>query len=685
MQLVILALCIIEINSYDYWGNAYQAFNSTVITDNEGWLMQGNNGAEFTSTCGTTSLFGGYNILGAGASVSKIISLPAHFKIRVSLEFWKIDSWDNEKLYIILDDSVTTAYWYWDTGVVICGNPTQWTEWREVKTIFSIEFEHNQPTLAVIITTKLDEAPLTESWGFRNFQVDVLYCAPGCVICSGDAPDQCWYYAEIEKNWFETDNFNTDGWSLNTLQALAYSNCVKIQVMGEIGQFTGTKELQKQYTSLDPHFKVILQVQVWKFDVWNANSFQIVIDGQVLATELFNNDEVTQLCGDSSGGEKLKNIEITFSHTSDSMLIKMKSDLILTTGSWGVRAFRLFLGKCYEKCLTCSGPNYDNCLSCKTGYFLHNFQCDDVKWMLGLQQYFQLQDFQIQAGWTISNVFNNQNPFQICNGQNLVGGTQLFAKDASITLNFDLPRHTKIRIKLEFWKFDTWDREWFRVFADGTQVYEIQFGLNGVLISCGTYSTSSYVKNLDFNFPHSQQSIILKMTSNLDEQPDNESWGIRNFELFYGVPKDCSYSTIDLITLPSFIGTSFVQSTYYSSDQTLQNKIEITELGISLQPSFDQTFSVDSAIKKLTILITWNCFLNDKVFSISILQSSFPDYLSSTAICKQKQSNVLRSTLILQRTIVQVSTIKLIATSTSFQIYQIVDGQKTTQYEMIIN
>ncbi|CAK59325.1 unnamed protein product (macronuclear) [Paramecium tetraurelia] len=685
MQLAILALCIIEITTYDYWGNAYTAFDSTDIADNDGWLMHGNNGNVFNSTCGTKSLFGGFNILGAGASVSKIISLPAHFKVRVSLEFWKIDSWDEEILYIILDNNVTTDHWYWSTGDMICGNVPYWSEWKEVQKNFSIEFKHNQPTLAVIITTTLDEVPLTESWGFRNFKVDVLYCAPGCIICNEDGPDQCWYYAQIEKNWFGTEDFNTDGWTLNTYNSPTYSTCVNINVIGGIGQFTQATELQKQYTSLDPHFKLMLQVQVWKFDVWTANSFTIEIDGQNAATAIFNKDEVTQLCGNSGGGERLLNIEIIQTHTADSMLIKMKSDLSSTAGSWGLRAFSLLLGKCYEKCLTCSGPNYDNCQSCKTGYFLLDSQCDDVKWILGLQQYFLPQDFQIQTGWTISNVYYNRNPFQLCNGQNLVGGTQLLAKDASITLSFELPRHTKIRIKLQLWKFDSWDNEWFRVFADGTQVYQLQIGLNGALILCGTYSTSSYVKNLDFNFLHNQQSIILMMTSTLDEPADNEAWGIRNFQLFYGVPKDCSNSVVDSVTLPSFIGTKCFQTIYYSTDHTLQNKIEITELGLSLQSIFDQNLSVDSAIKQLTILIEWNCFSSDQTFSISILQSSFPDYKKATVYCKQKRSNLLKSTVILQRTIIQTSTIRLVATSTKLQIQQTVDGQTTTQYEMIIN
>lgn len=48
------------------------------------------------------------------------------------------------------------------------------------------------------------------------------------------------------------------------------------------------------------------------------------------------------------------------------------------------------------------------------------------------------------------------------------------------------------------------------------------------------------------------------MTTSLDELPDNESWAIRDFELFYGVPKYCSDSIIDNNNLPTFIGTKYM-------------------------------------------------------------------------------------------------------------------------------
>ena len=55
----------------------------------------------------------------------------------------------------------------------------------------------------------------------------------------------------------------------------------------------------------------------------------------------------------------------------------MKSNVVAINGSWGLRSFRLYLSKCYETSLGCSGPKINNCSICKDGYILHNFECVD--------------------------------------------------------------------------------------------------------------------------------------------------------------------------------------------------------------------------------------------------------------------------------------------------------------------
>ncbi|CAK60849.1 unnamed protein product (macronuclear) [Paramecium tetraurelia] len=679
IKLVVLILCVI---ASDNWNQQHQYFNTTTLTDSEGWWVQGNKGQNI-STCGNVQLFGGFNAFGTGAAVSNLIPLDPHFKIRVTFQFWKIDSWDNEIVYYILGDNVQQRSWFWSSGNSICGNTDYQSEWKEVIVEEKFEFLHQEPTLAVIIKTTLDESPNNESWGFRNFIVEVVLCSPGCLSCSNDTPDECLYYVPIEVNWF--DSFNFDGWLLDNQQFVGISQCANMTVIGGVGLISGNKQLAKKYTSLIPHYKLKLQVQFWKFDFWNNNKFTLEIDGQKCQEAVFNQFEVIPLCGDSNGAEKLLDIRQELTHTSDSLQICMYSDLIAANAFWGLRGFRLFLAKCDATCLTCSGPNKNDCQSCQPGYRHENNECLDVKWILGLSQYFQPQDFQIQPGWTISNIYYNQSPFQICANTNLVGGYSLLSKDSEIALTMDLPKHIKVRVKVQFWKFDTWDNEWLQVYANGNRVYQEQFGLTGVQVICGSTISNAYAKYLDFEFIHKNPSINLVMTTTLNENAVNESWGIRNFQLFYGIIQECSYSIIEAFSLPSFIGTKNIQTSFYSFDQSLQNKLIITELGISLYPEFDETITVDSSIKKLTISIIWKCFQTDLNLSITILQSSYPDYQTRTVICKTKQSNVLNSQVVLERTIKQESQLRLVATSTSIKVNQIIQTQTIKQYEIAIN
>ncbi|CAD8094627.1 unnamed protein product [Paramecium sonneborni] len=189
----------------------------------------------------------------------------------------------------------------------------------------------------------------------------------------------------------------------------------------------------------------------------------------------------------------------------------------------------------------------------------------------------------------------------------------------------------------------------------------MQYGKTGESRTCGSTILNIYMTNLDFEFLHSQSSINLMMTSTLTETPDNKSWGIRNFQLFYGVAKDCSNSIIDFITVPSFIATSFFKSSSFSHDQTQKINIEISELGISLEPDFDQTVTVDKDLKKMTISVTWPCFTSDLNFSLIIQKTSYPDYKTITSKCRHKNSNIVKLVLIIECIIPLESQIKLYA------------------------
>jgi len=48
-------------------------------------------------------MIGGYNIFGLKASAEKTFEIPPHHRLRLQMTIFKIDSWDNEWMYVKVD------------------------------------------------------------------------------------------------------------------------------------------------------------------------------------------------------------------------------------------------------------------------------------------------------------------------------------------------------------------------------------------------------------------------------------------------------------------------------------------------------------------------------------------------------------------------------------------------------
>ena len=142
--------------------------------------------------CGRYLLVGGYEKFGAGAYVERTVSgLPPHYSARVRLLLLKLDSWNGENFYIIVDNTIikTQTLGLLSDDVLIgniCGK-----ESAEAETTFSEVFTHSASTLKVKLYSNLNGQASDESWGFSNFELVVYRCDPTCASCSGQASNQC--------------------------------------------------------------------------------------------------------------------------------------------------------------------------------------------------------------------------------------------------------------------------------------------------------------------------------------------------------------------------------------------------------------------------------------------------------------------------------------------------------------
>ena len=88
---------------------------------NEGWLVAGGKDAGFS--CAGIQMFGGFNNFGKGARVSKKIDLPPHYRIKIKVTYFKLDSWDGQEGWITVEGE---KIWKRTFGVVeiykLCGH-----------------------------------------------------------------------------------------------------------------------------------------------------------------------------------------------------------------------------------------------------------------------------------------------------------------------------------------------------------------------------------------------------------------------------------------------------------------------------------------------------------------------------------------------------------------------------------
>lgn len=79
----------------------------------------------------------------------------------------------------------------------------------------------------------------------------------------------------------------------------------------------------------------------------------------------------------------------------------------------------------------------------------------------------------------------------------------------------------------------SWDNEHFFVEVDGKRVasYRNHLSENAFHWCGGNSGWKSTAQWVDFTVYHTSSKASITFSSTLDERPDNESWGIRNFEL----------------------------------------------------------------------------------------------------------------------------------------------------------
>lgn len=99
-----------------------------------------------------------------------------------------------------------------------------------------------------------------------------------------------------------------------------------------------------------------------------------------------------------------------------------------------------------------------------------------------------------------------------------------------------MPGHYRIKVKLTFVKMDSWDNEHAYIEVDGKKIWDrtLHYNNDGYHHPiCGFTGYRDLFIGVEAEGGHSDDELDIKISSTLNEDAANESWGVRDFFLFY--------------------------------------------------------------------------------------------------------------------------------------------------------
>merc|ERR1712048_419449 len=226
---------------------------------------------------------GGYNTKAKGHDIKKTYkNLPAG-KYTISLDFIKIDSWDNENAYVQVNGKTCWTKKLAGQGKQVCGSKNGgWNEDR-LKVSCTAPAVNNQFTVRVY--TQLNSAANDESFGIDNV---VLKKA---------------VFTTLTANFQDTKDF--EGF-----------NCVKITTCGSYGKISGvyntkakSHDIKKTYKNL-PDGLYTVSLDFIKIDSWDNENAYVQVNGKTCWTKKLAGSG-KQVCGSKNGGWNKDRIKVS--------------------------------------------------------------------------------------------------------------------------------------------------------------------------------------------------------------------------------------------------------------------------------------------------------------------------------------------------------------------------------------
>ncbi|KAM3141453.1 hypothetical protein pb186bvf_006571 [Paramecium bursaria] len=550
------------------WQLFYSGFQDATFSNLDGWIITSGASTTFALNsllfnCGGTTVVGGPKSFGKGAVASKEFkNLPPHFQVKVNLQLWKFDEWDETLVILDIDGSYWNTVWSpSQTLTKICDTPSN--KVGQYKQDVEFVFSHSGSQLVFLITSMNEKVFGLASFGFTKVSIYIKPCPQACGVCSGDDPYQCFMWESQGFAWMNFEN-DIEGWTIEVGRQIVQS-CSGIKIFGGLNQFGKQTSVAKTFNKLAPHYRVKVLFQFWKIDAWAGSQAQLFIDRNQRWGEVSGDadEKGLKICPKSGGvdlPERLINGNVETNHNYDAVNFKfttsLPSDTKLAWASWGIRSFQFFIAKCAPNCSACTGPTSEECTACQSPFVLDEEDGTGCY----LEGSWEAQEKDLQGGleqisntWVVRGNKNGPDFKSSCNEITMLGGFDKFGSGAVASRKFTLPAHKRVRFTFDVWKIDDWSGESITVKFDGIVVWQKSFGFgdSGTIDICGGDGFENLIK-VDVIVGHENPTLDFVISSDLP-QSSKGFWGIRDIKTFIEKPDFCA----TLYTECNYRGKSF--------------------------------------------------------------------------------------------------------------------------------
>lgn len=301
--------------------------------------------------------------------------------------------------------------------------------------------------------------------------------------------------AEELATWKITDGF----------RSTYTSYCGPYHMVGGYMAFGAKSKMTKTFENLPPHHKLNIRVLAFLLLSWDSEVFTVFVDGKrVRAYRSQHTENPFHWCGPhQQWRSKTEYVDFSVYHTSGSATIAFSSTLDQNPDdeAWGIRNFVLSTEMCNGNCAVVTE---------------------------------EFMEDTFEEGEIVDWNFDKEYPTKITKcDKTIVGGYKVFGK-TKLTKKFSgLPTHTKVIINLKMYFIDSWDNERF-VVSSGRNTNEVNTKANNgdnTNVCGGTYKNDD-VRMMSIELAHNEADLEISLQDYLDEKPDNESWGFREFSVF---------------------------------------------------------------------------------------------------------------------------------------------------------